>query len=151
MKTYKPSLFLALILINGCDSPAFNHKAPNNPQIQSGIDCQLNFESSELCAKIEWIIGPNGEGDNSFHLKFWHRDDELSEENFIDPTKTIQVQLWMPSMGHGSAPVSIEKLEEGIYAVTNVEFIMPGDWDIRVKLVDGTNPIEQSKVSLIIP
>ncbi len=50
----------------------------------------------------------------------------------------VSVLLWMPSMGHGSAPVKLDKLGPAQFRVTNVYFIMPGDWEIRLSLKTPT-------------
>ncbi len=56
----------------------------------------------------------------------------------------IEVSLWMPSMGHGSAPTQIERVQDdqgnvitGLYVVRNVYFTMGGDWEVRVTLTDA--------------
>lgn len=64
-----------------------------------------------------------------------HQTTELSEK--------IDVVLWMPSMGHGSAPTRVERAIDangvpipGTFTVKNVYFMMGGDWEIRVTLTD---------------
>ena len=37
----------------------------------------------------------------------------------------------MPSMGHGSAPTTIEVIDTGTYRVKDVSLFMPGDWELR--------------------
>jgi hypothetical protein len=37
-------------------------------------------------------------------------------------------------MGHGSAPVKITPQAPGVYEVSDVFFIMPGDWEIQIQL-----------------
>lgn len=62
-----------------------------------------------------------------------HRLTEISDD--------IDVVLWMPSMGHGSAPTQVERmldsegnLAAGRYRVRNVHFIMGGEWEVRIEL-----------------
>lgn len=59
-------------------------------------------------------------------------------------TDKIEVILWMPSMGHGSAPTQVQRATDslgqilnGVYDVKNVFFIMDGDWEVRVVLTDS--------------
>jgi len=75
----------------------------------------------------------------------------------IDLTDNIEVDLWMPSMGHGSAPTQIERAMDddgniltGVFNVRNAYFIMGGDWDVRVTLTDaqGLQETKTFKVSL---
>ncbi len=151
MKKRILSLTLTLSALSACnDSPLLNHKYGENPKAQENEDCPLNFSNNKLCSKIEWIVGPNGHGANSFNLKFWDSETGNKEGPYVDPEDSVNVQLWMPSMGHGSAPVTVERQEEGIYKATNVQFIMPGDWDIRVKLMDAATVVDQDIESLII-
>lgn len=44
----------------------------------------------------------------------------------------VQVELWMPDMGHGSSPVAVEQLDAVHFHVSQAYFIMPGTWEIRV-------------------
>lgn len=61
-----------------------------------------------------------------------------------DLNDDIEVVLWMPSMGHGSAPTQTERSVDanenilpGVFNVRNVYFIMGGDWEVRVTLTDA--------------
>jgi hypothetical protein len=48
-----------------------------------------------------------------------------------------RVKLWMPEHGHGSTPTQIGPVNEGCRVISKVNFTMPGEWDVRVELVDG--------------
>lgn len=72
-------------------------------------------------------------------------------------TDKIEVVLWMPSMGHGSAPTRIERaldskgqLLTGVFNVRNVYFVMGGDWEVQVTLTDvqGVHETKSFEVSL---
>ena len=78
-----------------------------------------------------------------------HKETEL--------TDNVDVVLWMPSMGHGSAPTQVERavdangnLLTGVFNVRNVFFIMGGDWEVRVTLTDanGTQETKSFKVTI---
>lgn len=47
----------------------------------------------------------------------------------------IKAELWMPSMGHGSAPVRIERLSANQFLVTEAYFVMDGDWVVNVEVL----------------
>ncbi len=49
----------------------------------------------------------------------------------------IVAKLWMPGMGHGSAPTQLAPAGDGCTAVSNVQFVMRGEWQIQVTLQDG--------------
>lgn len=79
-------------------------------------------------------------GTNSFSLK-------LAVGSQTPGTKehtAVEVTPWMPAMGHGapSDPV-VTEVAPGTYNVEEVEFSMPGTWELRVKvssdLGSGTN------------
>lgn len=53
----------------------------------------------------------------------------------IDVISEVKVFLWMPDMGHGSAPVKIKKLYPGIYELSNIYFIMPGFWEFHIQFI----------------
>jgi hypothetical protein len=46
----------------------------------------------------------------------------------------MKAELWMPSMGHGSSPVSLFPQGNGCTAIRNMNFMMRGNWDVRVWL-----------------
>lgn len=47
-------------------------------------------------------------------------------------TTNMSVLLWMPSMGHGTAPVAVTQFDVNKYNVTKASFIMKGDWLVRL-------------------
>lgn len=46
----------------------------------------------------------------------------------------LKADLWMPSMGHGSSPVAVFPQANGCTALRNLNFMMRGDWDVRIWL-----------------
>jgi hypothetical protein len=48
-----------------------------------------------------------------------------------------RVKLWMPEHGHGSTPTQVGPVTEGCRIISKVNFTMPGEWAVRVELVDG--------------
>lgn len=61
----------------------------------------------------------------------------------------IEVELWMPSMHHGSSPTYVEAApyQAGLFYVRDVFFIMSGDWEIRVTL---TNEIGETETQSFV-
>lgn len=149
------SLLITIITLNSCGySPARRH---NNPKViddqsllMSHEKCPLKYPLSHLCAKIEWITGPDGDQENSFLIKFWNEQSGSPDGPYTTPSQKVFAQLWMPSMGHGSSPITLTSKSSGIYKATKVFFVMPGDWEIRVKLFKGTTLVEQSQQPLTI-
>lgn len=130
------------------NSPLFNHRNahPNpvlSPAEESPVVCPLEFPKSGFCASMKWTQGPN-EDASAFTVSFWRKDQgTVASGPFLAPAPQVKVQLWMPSMGHGSSPVKVEAPEPGVYNATDVFFIMPGDWDVRIQLKDGRELLEQ--------
>jgi hypothetical protein len=68
---------------------------------------------------------------------------------------SVEVVLWMPSMGHGSAPTQIQRvldsngdLMTGVYQVRNVYFTMGGDWEVRVVLTNAQGQKETKSFNI---
>mgnify|MGYP000547503608 CR=1 FL=1 len=70
-------------------------------------------------------------------------DQQSSRPNI---SHTIKAYLWMPEMGHGSTPIKINKIADGIYELSNIEFIMGGLWDLHFEFVDDNNTVVQEVV-----
>ena len=122
--------------------------AQNNQQ--QSADCALEFTKVDLCASISWTQGPQTPQQSEFILHIWNKKNANVNGPYQDPTQNLSVVLWMPSMGHGSAPVKIEKLQDGVFRVSNVYFIMAGDWEIRVFLKDSASTVDQATEKLVL-
>lgn len=109
----------------------------------------MKFTAANICAEINWTQGPQTPAESEFILKFWNAQTAKSTGPYMDPVQNLSVVLWMPSMGHGSSPVKIEKIENGIYRVRRVYFIMPGDWEVRMFLKDSVSN-EQQTLKLVL-
>lgn len=46
-------------------------------------------------------------------------------------------ELWMPSMGHGTSPVAMVPAINGCTRIRDMNFLMRGVWELRVKVVSG--------------
>lgn len=75
----------------------------------------------------------------------------------VDLADDVDVVLWMPSMGHGSAPTQVERaidsngnLVIGTFNVRNVHFIMGGEWEIQVTLTDAEGAQETKSFKLTL-
>jgi len=103
----------------------------------------LTFAGGKLHAHLSWIQEPSTKGEARMKLE-WH-DGETHA--IIEPALPLAVILWMPAMGHGSAPTQIQRMLDdrgnvilGTYDVRNMYFMMAGPWEVRVKVkyADGT-------------
>lgn len=114
----------------------------------------LVFAGGKIHSHLSWTQGPDAQGGESKMRLEWH---DGATHNLIEPGLPFAVTLWMPSMGHGSAPTKIERLLDsqgkavkGTYLVSNMYFVMPGDWDIRVsvKFPDGREETKSWSIQL---
>lgn len=107
----------------------------------------LSFKKTDYSFIISWVDGPK-KGASRFVMKTWKKDLGTMNGPYQDLQKNLHIFLWMPTMGHGSAPVKITKIADGEYDVSNVQFIMGGKWDIRFQLKDGSQVFDETISSL---
>ncbi len=141
----------------GCHSPLLEHANAEASELRDGgsngeaVTCPLAFPKHGLCASVEWLVTPNDQDPASFTLRFWSADEGTVSGPYANPGLSVGVKLWMPDMGHGSAPVTVESARDsdghvlpGIYNGSGASFIMPGDWEVRVQLKNGTALSEEA-------
>ena len=46
-------------------------------------------------------------------------------------------KLWMPEHGHGSSPTTLTPMTSHCTEISNINFVMTGQWEIRIKLADA--------------
>ncbi|MES2767598.1 MAG: serine protease spb1 [Bdellovibrionota bacterium] len=109
---------------------------------------QVIFKKLGIYAEIEWANPPQKSQDSKFHLKVLGMVSEESMQKL--ESATLEVILWMPSMGHGSSPTSVQKVNSSTFDVSNVYFIMDGDWEIRFVLKNGSQVLDEATYSLDI-
>lgn len=117
------SLFLIFATCVACANP--DYVSPHSNVESADAECPLHFPQSQICAQQTWSEAPRNQTYTSFKLTF--SDANISAAD-------LKVYLWMPSMGHGSAPVQIVDLGHGQIEIQQVYFVMPGAWEIRFEL-----------------
>jgi len=114
-------------------------------------------ESSSAGETFQPQISASFHGGNSVGLRW---ESAPTEEDFgsftflisrngtaVDPQALPSVVLWMPSMGHGSSPVTVERLGSGKFRATKVFFAMKGQWEIHIQMPGST----EGKDEAILP
>jgi hypothetical protein len=116
---------------------------------RSDPSCDFYFKSKDLCASLEWIKKPTALSEAEFRLKFWNTQTGSPQGPFVAPPGDLRVSLWMPAMGHGTAPVTMthDKDQSGIVQVSHASFSMKGDWEIWVSLLSGDRFIEKARAT----
>lgn len=140
---------LLLVCAFGCGkSPLFNHKRESPKQqpatSQTNEERPLPNESLELI--WSWVEGPFTPEKSKLLITIYippALEDKLSD-------LSLQAELWMPTMGHGSAPVTIRKIpeEKDFFEVDDIYFIMPGLWEIKVSILKEDKVIKEKVISL---
>lgn len=140
------SLSLLIACANPKEAPA--PAAASTPPAQQLTDsCALAFPQTGVCAQIVWEQPATDEQEGTFVIHWKSLEDVSLHAELSLP---VSVVLWMPAMGHGSSPVRIERFAHGHDRVSEVNFIMPGEWEIKIQLKDGSNVIEEvvQKISI---
>jgi hypothetical protein len=155
------AVLLPLIVCSCGDAPIRKHSrakdpspvtAPNSDPSSGAADaepvvqvnkgpCMLSFALSGLCASYTWATEISSQVEGTLALRFWRANDPTGP--YVRPEQEVWLKLWMSSMGHGSSPVTIRELAPGEYEVSRIYFSMPGDWDLRFQLKQGTTVVEQ--------
>lgn len=79
------------------------------------------------------------------------------DHSLVSISDTIEVELWMPDMGHGSAPTQVTRTIDangnavtGSYLVRNLYFIMGGAWEVRIALTDSSGNKEIKNFTVMV-
>jgi hypothetical protein len=135
-------LFSLTLTSIGCakENYAKKHTADTSKSGQTADTCAAYFKSGH-CVSLVWETVPSENTTGAFIFKTLRASEDgtyIAE----DIEGTVSVVLWMPSMGHGSSPVNVERTDVGTYRATNVFFVMPGSWEIRVQLSAGNKILD---------
>ena len=144
-------LLSLLFLVTSCgESPLFNHKMEGDFSLTNTALSEsesLKFKKTDYSFSISWQEGPQM-GESRFILKSWKKDAGTLNGPYQDLDKALHIFLWMPTMGHGSAPVKITKIAAGEYEVSSVHFIMGGKWEIKFQLKSGNQVFDEVVVPI---
>lgn len=58
-----------------------------------------------------------------------------------EPVSFKQVKLWMPAHNHGSSPTSLTAISDRCARVNELNFVMPGSWELRVLTTEGDKAV----------
>jgi hypothetical protein len=121
---------------------------------QTNLKAHLEFKNKALHIHTELMAQPVV-GKESF-MKLDTRNGK--DHSLVDLTgESIEVILWMPDMGHGSAPTQISRvidsngdLVTGRYEVRNIYFVMGGTWAVQVVLTDKNGVKETHSFNVVL-
>ncbi len=148
-----PFLFLA-----SCAQPKYETAAGKvslsgqEVREQKASQCALKFSASGFCLSWKWESEPKGNGEAASLVFKVYRGNLLDDSPVpVDLAPAPVLDLWMPSMGHGSAPTTVARIDQGTYRASEVRFLMPGDWELRFRQKEGDRVLDEAVVSILLP
>lgn len=132
------------LLLAACAQPVY--APPPLACQEQQPSCQAKFQSGHTIY-FQWEKMPTEEETGSFIISIFRPN--LSDVSpVLEDYDPLEIVLWMPSMGHGSSPVVVEKIGLGTYRASEVFFTMRGEWEIRAQKKNGTEIIDQAILPL---
>ena len=139
-------LFLPFLLL-ACANPDYgtpDSKIPtrsqDDPTPEKSKSCALRFVKLGICSDLAWTRAATDSDPGSLNLRLFS---DVGAPVELPAGSTLFVFLWMPSMGHGSSPVTTNRTGTGHYDVSDVFFIMPGNWDIHLQIKSGSQVLDE--------
>lgn len=138
----------------GCAQPKYLNadqtgSRQSSPQESKSV-CANQFQNSGTCLTWAWEKEPTQNEAGSFLFKTYRLNSADQTAIEMDMPAVPLVVLWMPSMGHGSSPTQVERLDVGTYRAKNVFFVMPGEWEIKFQIKQGNAVSDESIVPVDI-
>lgn len=119
-------------LLAGCGDSPFLDDSKSDNQAQKNIEdlqAKLFFKKNNLRLDFYWSQAPVIADESKILLILVN---ELGTP--ADPEGKLSSKIWMPSMGHGSYPISVTRLRTGVYELSEIFFTMEGYWDIHFQI-----------------
>ncbi len=145
---------IALLFLLGCADPQYvnsenKHSQPVNQKPDSASSsCKVRFQKSLVCVSWKWEVLPTESQTGSFIFRTFNQDPMDQFPLLVESNSIPQVSLWMPSMGHGSSPITVSKIGVGTYRASKVFFIMAGDWDLQFQIKSGNSILDEAVDSI---
>ncbi len=139
-------VLLAAVFLEGCAEPKYLDANPNRPAQKVEL-AKASFANSGPIW-LSWEKWPTDNEFGSFFLKTGRENKGDQSPVPQDIEGELTIELWMPSMGHGSSPVIVTKVDVGTYRVDRVFFSMSGDWEIRIQRVVNGAMVDKAVFAL---
>ena len=138
----KLSVAFLMIALMACAQPRYvkaEDVGSNGEQTHSDTkaDLTLGFQHQALYLSWYWETKPTASAVGSMIFKTYRPNQFDQSVVLTDLPGDVNVLLWMPGMGHGSSPTKVQRLDVGTYRVTQVFFVMPGEWEIHFQSKAG--------------
>lgn len=122
------------LTLAACANPKYQPPAAEN-SVQAAFRSQAEVS-------LTWEQLPTETETGSFRFHTYRRNPLDGSKVLLDLGTRVSVRLWMPGMGHGSSPVTVERTGPGEYRAAEVFFLMRGEWEIHIQVDDEGNSDE---------
>lgn len=134
-------IVLIALFVMSCGKPPLLNKAEKSIDHLVTKQYDENFPLEKMGFTLKWIIAPSLDDLSSF---------EITLERDLKAGQTITSYLWMPDMGHGSAPIVIQNISTTNIQFTELAFIMPGLWTLHIEINENNRVIDQWQKSITL-
>jgi len=130
-------IFLSFLFICSCGKSPLQMQKSNAVTGTTGLEAAKILKTSQHSLSLNWLSRVNSTEEAHALL--------IVKKNGVasDLPDQIKVFLWMPTMGHGSSPITIKKIATGLYDLSQVYFIMDGFWQLRIQVKNGIDIIDE--------
>lgn len=133
-----------LMALAGCAEPKYVSGEAVSGFSQSPKTCAAQFQASKLCLNLQWEKAPT----ETEYASFLFFANDPASPSLLSPlaAESVEVELWMPSMGHGSAKVFVEPLSPHVLRASHVSLYMKGEWEIRFRILKNGVKVDEAKL-----
>lgn len=131
----------------------FAHNGGHGEVRENPLSHHLVFSKSQIHAHTAWAEKPRVGVENILKIE-WR---SAQDHSLVEPAN-FEVSLWMPSMGHGSAPTQknptvdgFGNILPGLYEISNIYFTMGGDWQVILTVTNVDGSQESQVLDLLFP
>ena len=110
---------------------------------QSALQFELNYPDLDLSAKATFAQPPQVMVEAFMDLEIVNTTTKAPYQ-----AQSVEVELFMPDMDHGSKQTTITESSPGVYRVSDMYFLMGGLWEVRVKVTSPDGKTEQQLFEL---
>ncbi len=137
----------AALLLFACAEAKYVRESglnPDGPAIEAEkLNCSHSFVKLGLCLHWYWEKRPTSTTDVGSLIFKTYRMNVLDQTPIeIDAASVPDLVLWMPKMGHGSAPTKTSRIDVGTYRASNINLFMPGEWELKFQINSGIDTDE---------
>lgn len=137
--------FLATaMLLSACGKSPLQMKKVTEGSGISGMESGKIFKTTQHSIALNWL-SPINSSEEAHALLIVKKNNIAA-----DLPEPVKIFLWMPTMGHGSSPITVKKIGTGLYDLSQIYFIMDGFWQLRVQLRNGNETLEEQLFEMTI-